>query len=74
VAELLAGLDAALRAGDPDRVQARVCELEMCGPVRATGIHEDPNVPAPETIRPVLNALVRALEEDEEPEPSHGDG
>lgn len=74
MAEVVAGLDAAVQARDPDAVRARVYELEICGPVRATGIHEDPKVPAPETVRPVLNALVRALEEDEEPESPHGDG
>ena len=74
VAEVVAALDAAVQVGDADAVQARVCELETRGPVRATGIDEDPKVCAPETVRPVLNALVRALEEDEEPEPPHGDG
>lgn len=73
VAEVVAGLDAAMRAGDADAVWARVYELELAGPVRATGIHEDPVIPAPDPVRPVLDALVRALEEDE-PEPLQGNG
>jgi len=73
VAEVVAGLEAAVRAGDTDAVRARVYELELSGPVRATGIHEDPVGPAPETIRPVLNSLVRELEQDE-PESPQADG
>ena len=65
VEEVVAGLAAALRAGDVGVLRRRVHELELSGPVRATGIDEDPVVEPPDAVRPVLNALVRALEEDE---------
>lgn len=79
VADALARLDAALLAGDPDAVRERVYELELSGPVRATGIQEDPTVDPPEPVRPRLNALVRAfeqdaLDEDEVPAQPQADG
>lgn len=74
VAEAVDGLAAAVRDGDPVAVRVRTERLAACGPVRATGIDEEPTVPAPDTIRPVLNTLVRALAEDEVEEPGPPEG
>ena len=66
VADAVAALEVALRDGDGDgdAVRDLVLELELAGPMRATGIEADPVVSAPETIRPVLVDLVDALAED----------
>jgi hypothetical protein len=61
VAAGIEALSTAVRSGDVARSQAAVYELELCGPVRASGFG-DPPVPAPEPVREEINELVHTLD------------
>jgi hypothetical protein len=64
VGAAVADLAAAVRAGDEEAVRSRVDQLELCGPVRARGMEEEPVVPAPPALHPVLNAMMHEIDEE----------
>jgi hypothetical protein len=52
----------ALRSGDVAALRTAVYELELAGPVRATGLGDTPVVDAPEPVREEINELIYTLD------------
>jgi hypothetical protein len=57
-------LAAALHKGDAAAFRSAVYELELAGPVRATGFGDPPVVEPPEPVREEMNELIGALAGD----------
>ncbi len=59
----VAVVTAAWRAGDVAALREAVYELELAGPVRATGIGDTPVVPPAEPVRDDINQMIFELED-----------
>jgi hypothetical protein len=62
VAEAVEAVTSALRTGDVEALRAAVYDLELAGPVRATGFGDTPVVDAPEPVREEINELIHTLD------------
>ncbi|MGH3566596.1 MAG: CATRA system-associated protein [Pseudonocardia sp.] len=62
VAAAVGALVAALRSGDVDAFREAVSDLELAGPVRATGFGDTPTVPAPAPVRDEINELIHTID------------
>jgi hypothetical protein len=58
---MLAAMDAALQAKDPEALASAITDLELAGPVRITRIGATPIVPPSPPVRERLNRLVHVL-------------
>lgn len=62
VAEAVGALAASLRSRDVAAVRNAVYDLELVGPLRATGIGDDCTVPAPEPVLEEINELIHTVD------------
>jgi len=61
VAQAVHAVAEALQSGNADAFRAAVYDLELAGPVRATGIGNTPIVPPPGPVREEINELIQSM-------------
>ncbi|MGH3922449.1 MAG: CATRA system-associated protein [Pseudonocardiaceae bacterium] len=62
VEQAVAALGTALAAGDSTAFSEAVCDVEQDGPLRGTGLGDEPTVPAPERVLERINVLIHTMD------------
>lgn len=62
VAEAVRRMAVTVRSGDAGAFREAVYDLELAGPVRATGVGDTPTMPAPEPVLEEVNELIHTVD------------